>query len=170
MGSAGATGPTGPEGLAGPSGGMGATGPTGPAGVAPEDVFAFFATFGVAFANATLIPMGTSIADPSGQIVLIDARYISLAPGYYLLSYHVSSLLRTPGYMQITPFYNGDSHIEYGIYFKTGSNVSSAYGSNSLILAVPQQTRFSLTFNSDVSNTEGAATVTVLKLNRTSGA
>lgn len=176
-GPAGATGPAGPTGANGPAGPTGATGPTGaagligatgPAGEAPDDVFASFATFAIPFTNATQIPLGTSTADPTGQIVLSDPTHIDLAPGYYLISYHVSSILSTPGYMQITPYYNGSSHIEYGIYFRTASNYTTAYGSNSIIIDVPEQTRFSLTFNSPVTNTEGTATITVVKLNRAS--
>ncbi|MDY3617828.1 MAG: hypothetical protein SO058_02305 [Agathobaculum sp.] len=151
------TGSTGPTGM---------TGATGPAGAAPEDVFASFATFAIAFTNGSQIPLGTITADPTGQIVLTDTTRITLAPGYYLLSYHVSAILREAGYMQITPFYNGSSHIEYGIYFKTGSPVTSAYGSNAIIIYVPEQTRFSLTYNSNTVGTDGTATVSVVKLNR----
>lgn len=165
-GATGASGPTGPTGLTGATGPTGATGATGPAGAAPNDVFASFATFAIQFTDATQIPLGTSTADPTGQIVLSDPTHIDLAPGYYLISYHVSSILSTPGYMQITPYYNGSSHIEYGIYFRTASNYTTAYGSNSIIIDVPEQTRFSLTFNSPVTNTEGTATIAVVKLNR----
>ena len=167
-GANGPTGPTGATGSTGPTGATGPTGSTGPAGEAPDDVFASFATFAIPFTNATQIPLGTSTADPTGQIVLSDPTHIDLAPGYYLISYHVSSILSTPGYMQITPYYNGSSHIEYGIYFRTASNYTTAYGSNSIIIDVPEQTRFSLTFNSPVTNTEGTATITVVKLNRAS--
>lgn len=167
----GITGPQGPEGPEGPrgiTGPQGVTGPQGATGAAPENVFAFFASFGIPFINDSLIPMGTSLADPTGQIVLTDLTHITLAPGYYLISYHVSSILRTSGFMQITPFYNGDSYIEYGIYFKTSSDSSSAYGSNAIILEVPQVTRFSLTFNSNVDATDGSATIAIVRLNRTS--
>ena len=167
-GPAGPTGANGPAGPTGPTGAAGLIGATGPAGEAPDDVFASFATFAIPFTNATQIPLGTSTADPTGQIVLSDPTHIDLAPGYYLISYHVSSILSTPGYMQITPYYNGSSHIEYGIYFRTASNYTTAYGSNSIIIDVPEQTRFSLTFNSPVTNTEGTATITVVKLNRAS--
>ena len=165
-GTTGANGPAGPTGATGPTGAAGLIGATGPAGEAPDDVFASFATFAIPFTNATQIPLGTSTADPTGQIVLSDPTHIDLAPGYYLISYHVSSILSTPGYMQITPYYNGSSHIEYGIYFRTASNYTTAYGSNSIIIDVPEQTRFSLTFNSPVTNTEGTATIAVVKLNR----
>lgn len=111
--------------------------------------------------------MGTVTADPTGSIVLTNTDRITLAPGYYLLSYHVSVILRDAGYMQITPYYSGASHIEYGIYFKTGSPLSSAYGSNAIIIYVPEQTRFSLTYNSNTTGTDGTATIAVIKLNRT---
>lgn len=165
-GTNGAMGPTGPTGATGATGPTGPTGPTGATGTVPDDVFAAFATFAIPFTNATQIPMGTVTADPTGQIVLTDNTRITLAPGYYLISYHVSALVATPGYIQITPYYNNASHIEYGIYFKTGTNSTSAYGSNSIIIEVPAETRFSLTYNSNVTSSEGTATVTVLKLNR----
>lgn len=162
-GTAGITGPTGPIGPIGP---IGPTGPTGPTGSFPVESFAFFASFGIPFTDAALIPFGVPITDPTGQIVLSDTTHISLAPGYYHLSYHVSALLRTAGFMQITPFYNGAPHIEYGIYFKTGSDVSSAYGSNSMILEIPEQSLFSLTYNSNSRSTDGTATITLVKLFR----
>lgn len=68
--------------------------------------------------------------------------------------------------MQITPSYNGRPRLELGIYFKTGTNQTSAYGSNSIIIEVPSRTLFSLTYNSDTASTEGAATVAIVKLNR----
>ena len=166
-GAMGPTGPAGATGAIGPVGPAGATGPTGATGAAPEDTFAAFATYALPFTDGALIQMGTVTADPTGQIVLSDMTRIMLEPGYYLINYHVSSILRTPGYMQITPFFNGAPHIEYGIYFKTGSDASSAYGSNSIVIYVPETTGFSLTFNSNVSSSDGTATVTVLKLNRT---
>lgn len=168
----GATGPTGPAGIPGPTGATGipgATGPTGATGMpgtAPEDHFASFATYAGLFTNGELIPFGTSAADPGGQIVLTDPTHITLEPGYYLISYHVSAILRTAGYMQVTPYYGGSSHIEYGIYFKSGTDGSSACGSNSIIIETTEATRFSLTFNSNAQAIEGAATLAVLKLNR----
>lgn len=165
-GSTGPTGAIGPTGSTGPMGAIGPTGSTGPTGPVPEESFAFFATFGIPFTDAALIPFGAPVTDPTGQIVLSDSTHISLAPGYYHLSYHVSILLGTAGYMQITPYYNGSSHIEYGIYFKTGSDSSSAYGSNSMILEIPEQTLFSLTYNSNVRSTDGTATITLVKLLR----
>lgn len=165
----GPTGPTGPIGPTGPAGATGPAGPTGPPGATgsvPDNTFASFATYGLRFVNGTPIPLGTVTADPTGQIVLSQPTQITLAPGYYFISYHVSAILAKPGYMQITPSYNGSAQLLYGIYFRTGTANSSAAGSNALIIEVPSQTVFSLTFNSNVSSTEGAATIAILKLRR----
>ena len=167
QGPQGEPGPQGPQGPQGEPGPQGPQGPQGEPGVAPDDIFASFATFEVRFVNAQPIPLGTSLADPTGNITLADATRIVLTPGYYYISYSVSAVLDEAGYMQITPSYNGASHIEYGIYFKTNVSSSSAYGSNSIIIYVPEETSFTLTYNSNTANRSGAATVAVLKLNRT---
>lgn len=140
--------------------------PRGETGTVPDDVFASFATYGLQFTNASQIGFATVTPDTTGQIVLTTPTRITLAPGFYLVSYQVSAILDNPGYMQITPFYNGSAYLYYGIYFKTGSDKSTANGSSNLILDIPAQTVFSLTYNSDVRSTEGAATITFLKLRR----
>lgn len=68
--------------------------------------------------------------------------------------------------MQIIPYYNNDSHIEFGVYFKVGTDQSSAYGSNFIIINVPTATLFSLTYNSASVGIEGAAAIAILKLSR----
>ena len=154
-------GPQGPQGEPGPQG------PQGEPGAIEDDIFASFITFEIPFPNAQPIPINISMADPTGNIVLSDTTHVALMPGYYYISYSVSTILDTAGYMQITPSYNGTAHLESGIYFRTNTDSSSAYGSNSIIIYVPEQTRFSLTYNSNVENRSGAATISILKLNRT---
>lgn len=171
QGGIGPAGPAGPQGIQGPAGPQGIPGPAGargPQGVAPDNIFASFYTFARLFINAEAIPFETSISDPTGHIFLSDETHITLSSGYYLISYHVSNLMTTAGYMQITPVYSGSSHIEYGIYFKSGApERASAYGSNSIILDLEEETMFSLFYNSNVNSTDGAATMTIIKLNRT---
>ena len=70
------------------------------------------------------------------------------------------------GYMQITPFYISTSHLELGIYFLTPEGRSTANGSNTIIIYIPEKTNFTLTYNSNVSSRDGAATLSILKLQR----
>lgn len=166
-GPTGATGNTGPTGATGEQGPIGLTGPTGATGPTENDVFASFVNFGATFTNAALIPMGVGVADVTGNIVLTDPTRITLQPGIYSIFYEVSGLLESAGYMQITPFYNGNPHLEYGIYFMTnGTGRSSAFGSVSFIIEVPTESIFNLTFNSPVTVTEGTLTMVIYKLRR----
>lgn len=140
--------------------------PQGQPGTAPEDVFASFYTFMQRFTNGTTIPFLQAVEDPTGQIVLQNATQIRLEPGYYLISYHVSAILETAGYLQVTPAYGGQGHLEYGVYARTADDSVSAGGSNSLILHVEEETVFTLNYNSNVTSRDGAATVVVVQLRR----
>lgn len=141
------------------------TGPTGPTGQVPGDIYASFVNYAAQFTNATLIPMGIGVEDSTGHIVLAEPTRITLEPGVYSIFYEVSALLSEPTYMQVTPYYNDRAHIEYGIYYMTnGPGRSSAFGSVSFIIEVPQTTVFNLTFNSTVTATEGTLTMVIFKL------
>ena len=110
--------------------------------------------------------MGEGVEDTTGNIVLTDATHITLMPGYYAISYQVSAILVDISYMQITPAYNGRAHLEYGIYFKTGTERTTAFGAVSFIIEVPETTTLSLYFNSPTTGQEGTATMVIFKLNR----
>lgn len=137
-----------------------------PQGECTDTAFASFVIFEVRFVNGQPIPLITATDDTTGNISLEDNTNIVLEQGYYYISFSVSTVLDNAGYMQITPSYNGTSHLETGIYFRTGTDLSSAYGSNSIIIYVPSKTSFTLTYNSNSENRSGAAAVSVIKLNR----
>lgn len=172
-GSTGSTGPTGPTGSTGSTGSTGPTGPIGPTGAVPtipEDIFASFNNYALSPANATLLPLNTAVNDPTGQIISTDGERITLASGYYLVSYQVSGLFSSPGYFQVTPYYNNASAIINGVYFMTGSWTGEGHfsgsGSANFILHVPSPTQFSLTFNSNTTVTEFQTTITFFRLRR----
>lgn len=139
--------------------------PRGETGTVPDDIFASFFNFAQLYTNGSLLPFYTVLPDTTGNIVLADTTHISLEPGYYQISYHVSALFSSASYMQITPSYNGSPHIEFGIYFMT-SGKGSAYGSNTIIISVPAKTVFTLTYNSPLSGTDGTLTLSFIKLKR----
>ena len=163
-GPTGPTGPQGPAGATGPQGIEGATGPAGPAGALPSDVFASFIDYEDRFLNGNLITLFPSVADSTGNITEQDITHVNLAAGYYLVSYSVSAIFPAPSYMQITPFYNGTTHLETGVYFATNADGSSACGSAHFILVAPSPTVFSLTYSGPLDARDGTATLTFLKL------
>ncbi len=167
-GPTGVTGPTGATGPAGDTGAAGATGPTGatgPAGESPNDSYASFNTFQALLTNGSLIPLFPAVSDPMGNITPADLQTINLAPGNYLVSCSVSGLFSSPGYMQVTPSYNGSPRLDTGIYFATAANGSSVCGSVFFIIQAPTQTTFTLTYSGSNRATDGHISLTFLRLN-----
>lgn len=160
QGATGATGPTGPMGHTGPTG---VTGPTGASGLSQQS-FAFFTDYAALFVNASPMNLYPNITDPTQNITSKSTTELELQPGFYHISYTVSTILRTAGYMQITPYYNQFAHIENGIYSKTGTNQTTAEGGQTFIIKVTNPTSFTLTFNSDVAHTDGQLSLTIIKL------
>lgn len=166
-GPTGPTGPTGATGSTGPAGMTGVTGATGPAGTRPEDACAYYYAYQSLFTPGTQLTLFPGVTDPTGEIVQTGATTIALQPGYYLVNLKVSAVFSTPNYLQVTPSYNGTSHLENGIYFATNANGSSACGSATFILAAPQATTFTLTYSGSGPARDGEINLTFLKLSRT---
>lgn len=166
-GPTGATGPMGPAGAAGADGAAGATGPTGPVGEVPDDAFASFINTQYVLQTGTPIAVFESVPDVTGNIAQTSPSTISLAAGYYLISYKVSCLFRSANYMQVTPYYNNVAHLETGIYFATSAEGSSACGSAFIVLYAPSPTEFSLNYSGSANAVEGEVNITILKLRRT---
>lgn len=156
-------GPQGPQGEPGP---QGPQGPQGEPGASSISNSASFFSFEMIFENGRPMPFIIGTADTAGEIRLENDTQIILPPGYYYVSYSVSAVLDSAGYMQVTPSYNGAPHLEYGVYFRTGAALTSACGANSIIFYAPSQTDFSLTFNSNSENRSGAASVSVIRINK----
>lgn len=102
-----------------------------------------------------------------GNIVQQSVQQISLAPGYYLVNHSVSCLFRLANYMQVTPSYNGISHLETGVYFATSTNGSSAAGTATFIIRAPTATTFTLNYSGSADAIDGQINLTFLKLQGT---
>ena len=160
----GVQGPAGPTGLAGVTGPTGATGVTGPPGEIPPDSAAFFYNYQALFTPGQAIDFFPGVEDSTGAIAQQSASVLSLQAGAYLVSYRISTTLSQPGYLQVTPSYNGTPHLETGVYFATTANGSSAGGSAHFILQAAAPTTFSLTYSGSAAGPNGEVNVTFLRL------
>ena len=138
--------------------------PAGPEGPAGPDIYASFVTLMVPLPDGSPIPFATGTADATGHIVQTSGTQITLLPGTYLVTYHISAILLTAGYLQITPAYQGRGFLEYGVYSRTAENNASVSGSASFILTAPEETVLTLNSNSNAVAREGAMTMVILKL------
>ena len=165
-GATGATGVSGTNGAIGPTGPTGPTGETGPTGAPALNAFASYAVYQLPLTLNTQIQIFPDVIDTTGNIQQTSENVITLQPGYYLVSYKVSAIFATANYMQVTPFYNGTAHLEYGVYFATATNGSSATGSAHFIINATSETTFSLTYSGSADARDGEINLTFLKLNR----
>lgn len=166
-GATGNTGPIGPMGNTGVTGATGSTGPTGPTGTVQQS-FASFADFGRRYGNGARMFLFPVVSDTDGNIQSINNNTaIHLMAGYYHITYQVSSLLSAGGLMQITPAYLGASHIEFGIYSRVANARETVSGTVDMILNITEDTDFTLTINTSVTNSETQLTMSIIKLNRT---
>lgn len=172
-GPTGERGPTGPTGVPGPAGPTGATGapgaagpvgPTGATGTVPADSAASFFNYQAQFTPGQPVDLFPGATDPTGAITQAGGQTVALAAGRYLVSCKVSATLAQPGYIQITPSYNGTPHLNEGIYFATTANGSSAVGSAHFIVQAPSATNFSLTYSGSLSASNGEVNLTFLGL------
>ena len=129
-------------------------------------MFAAFIGSSELFHNGTQLQLFPEVQDPTGAITGTDLSHVQLAAGQYLVNYSVSAIFNAPGYMQVTPFYDGTAHLETGVYFATTANGSTACGAASFILTAPAPTVFSLTYSGPLDAREGTVTLTFLKLRR----
>ena len=157
-------GPAGPQGLEGPAGPQGPEGPAGPQGPAGVEGYASFVTFQAIFPSGGNIPFATGTADPSGRIVPSSDTQVTLAPGVYLVMYQVSAVLETAGYLQVTPSYGGQGHLEYGVYGRTAADSVTVSGSASWILTAQEQVTLALNSSGSSATRDGALTLTILAL------
>ena len=95
-GISGDTGETGPTGATGTTGATGAAGPTSPI---PDDIFASYINTQFPLVRGTQLSFFPDVRDPTGNIVQTSLEQISLAPGYYLISYKISALFSSPNYL-----------------------------------------------------------------------
>lgn len=118
----GVTGPQGPQGVTGPMGPKGepgARGPAGPPGYPQNSVFASFLDSKLLLPESANIPLKVDIPDTTGNISPCGSHSVILSPGYYTIYYYISTVMKTPGFIKLTPVFNDCLQTIYTGYAKT---------------------------------------------------
>lgn len=115
----GVTGPQGPQGVTGPMGPRGVPGvrgPAGPPGYPQNSVFASFLNSESSLTENTRLPLKVDIPDPSGNISLRGCHSIILKPGYYMVYYYMSTVMKSSGIIKLIPVFNDCKQPAYAEY------------------------------------------------------
>lgn len=112
----GVTGPQGPQGATGPQGARGEQGPRGPAGPAgclQNNIFAAFSAQKAALPKNANLPLKVTVPDITGNITPCSSCSIALNPGFYSFYYYVSTEMKAPGFVRLTPVFNNCTQPAY---------------------------------------------------------
>ena len=125
---------------------------------------ASFVTYMQQFASGAPISFATAEADGTGRITQPSSTQVGLEPGTYFVTYHISAVLETAGYLQITPSYSGGAHLEYGVYGRTADASVTVNGSAAFLAVIPEATVLTLNANVSAAVRDGAMTMVILSL------
>ena len=112
----GVTGPQGPQGATGPMGPRGergARGPAGPPGYPQNSIFASFSGQSLVMPERANLPLKTDIPDITGNISLGNHCSVVLTPGYYAVSYYISTVAKRHCFIRLTPIFNNRKQTIY---------------------------------------------------------
>ncbi len=118
----GVTGPQGPQGVTGPMGPKGEPGergPVGPPGYPQNSIFASFLGQELVMPESASLPLKMEIPDITQNISLCNNCSVTLTPGYYAISYYISTVMKGHGFIKLTPIFNNCKQTIYTTYAET---------------------------------------------------
>ncbi len=136
----GVTGPQGPQGATGPMGPRGepgARGPAGPPGYPQSSIFATFSGQNMILPESASLPLKIDIPDVTHNITPCNNFSVALTPGYYAVSYYVSTVMRRHGFIKLTPIFNECKQPLYSAYAESAKRKEMLTVSRYFIVEIP---------------------------------
>ena len=136
----GVTGPQGPQGVTGPMGPRGEPGPRGPAGPSgyPQNsIFASLSCKELSVPESTSLPLKMEISDITQNISLCNGCAVALTAGYYVVSYYLSTVMKKPGFIKLTPVFNDCKQTLYAAYAEATKRKETLVVSRYFIAEIP---------------------------------
>lgn len=138
----GVTGPQGPQGVTGPMGPKGepgARGPAGPPGYPQNSIFASFSGQELIMPERAGLPLNIAIPDITQNISLCSDCSVALIPGYYVISYYISTIAKKRGFIKITPIVNDREQTIYTAYAEAVMRKELLVLSRYFIIEIPTE-------------------------------
>lgn len=115
--------------------------------------------------NASL-PLKTDIADITQNITLCNDYSITLTPGYYVVYYYVSSVMKKHGFSKLTPIFNDCVQTAFSACAETAKRKEMLVLSRYFIIEVPEHSSLFFVWDSSAGAAKINASVSVEKLGR----
>ncbi len=165
----GVTGPQGPQGATGPMGPRGEPGPRGPAGppgYPQNSIFASFSNKERMMPGSGSIALKEEIPDVTRNITLRSDHSVALSPGYYVISYYISTLMRRSGFIKITPIFNDCRQTLYAAGAESAKRKEVLAVSRYFIVEIPDWSRLFFAWHSSAGASGINMSLNIIKLYR----
>ena len=166
QGVTGAQGPQGATGPMGPKGDTGARGPQGPQGYPQNSIFASFSCQDEMMPQTAQLPLKTEISDITQNISVCDSCGIALAPGYYAISYYISTVMKRHSYVRLTPVLNKRRQTAYSAYAEAAKRKELLVLSRHFIIRVPDSSTLCFAWHSSAGSSQIQMDLCIEKLCR----
>ena len=165
----GVTGPQGPQGVTGPQGPRGepgARGPEGPPGYPQNSIFASFLGKEIILPENTRLPLKIDIPDITQNISLCDDYSVWLTSGCYVICYYISTVMKTHGFIKLTPIFNDCMHTVYTAYAEAAKRKEILVISRYFIIEIPSASKLFFVWDSSEDCSKINMNLSIEKLSR----
>lgn len=165
----GVTGPQGPQGATGPMGPRGdpgARGPAGPPGYPQNSIFASFSGQDLILPESGNLPLKIAISDITQNISLCNHYSVALTPGYYVISYDISTVMRRHDFIKLTPIFNNRKQTAYTAYAEAVRRKEMLTISKYFIIEIPAGSTLFFAWQSSAGDSKINMNLNIQKLCR----
>ena len=128
----------------------GPRGPAGPPGYPQNSVFATFSGQGLILPESASLPLKVEIPDITRNIAPCNDCSVTLAPGYYAISYYVFTVMRKHGSIKLIPVFNNSRQMLYAACAEAAKRREMLTVSRYFIAEIPEGTTLFFVWQSSV--------------------
>ncbi len=169
QGPQGVTGPQGPQGVTGPQGPQGPQGlrgPKGDPGYSQDSIFSAFAEQELSLSENDNIPLKMTVPDITGNIYPYNNYSLTLQNGYYSICFFISAKIKKPGFVKVTPVFNGCEQPCYAGYAVSKKRNDYLNISRNFIVEISDYTPILFIWNCSETASHIAVNINIQKLCR----
>ena len=112
------------------------------------------------------LPLKMEIPDITHNISLCDSSSVALTPGYYVISYYISTVMRKQGFIKLTPIFNDCKQTMYTAYAEAGKRKEMLVIARYFIIEIPAVSRLFFAWHSSAGVSRINMNLSIVKLYR----
>ncbi len=106
-------------------------------GYPQNSIFASFSGKELIMPESASLPLKIQIPDITQNISLCNSCSVALTPGYYVISYYISTVMKRHGFIKLTPIFNDCKQTMYTAYAEAEKRKEILVISRYFIIEIP---------------------------------